>query len=69
VSVKSIAVAVQSVVELERVIEQVARQSTSALVVLPDLFNATNRQSIIALATRQLRGNPDVEQTSPNDRV
>jgi putative ABC transport system substrate-binding protein len=52
VSVKSIAVAVQSAVELERVIEQVARQSTSALVVLPDLFNATNRQSIIALAAR-----------------
>src|SRR5262249_43834100 len=50
VSVKSIAVPVQSAVELERVIEQVARQSTSALVVLPDLFNATNRQSIIALA-------------------
>jgi putative ABC transport system substrate-binding protein len=52
VSVKSSAVAVQSAVELERVIEQVARQSTSALVVLPDLFNATNRQSIIALAAR-----------------
>jgi putative tryptophan/tyrosine transport system substrate-binding protein len=52
VSVKSIAVPVQSAVELERVIEQVARQSTSALVVLPDLFNATNRQSIIALAAR-----------------
>ena len=51
-SVKSIAVAVQSAVELERVIEQVARQSTSALVVLPDLFNATNRQSIIVLAAR-----------------
>ena len=33
-------------------IEQVARQSTSALVLLPDLFNATNRQSIIALAAR-----------------
>jgi len=51
-SVKPIAVAVQSAVELERVIGQVARQSTSALVVLPDLFNATNRQSIIALAAR-----------------
>jgi putative ABC transport system substrate-binding protein len=51
-SVKSVAVAVQSAVELERVIEQVARQSTSALVVLPDLSNATNRQSIIALAAR-----------------
>src|SRR5262249_6111268 len=48
----SIAVPVQSAVELERAIEQVARQSTSALVVLPDLFNATNRQSIIALAAR-----------------
>jgi putative ABC transport system substrate-binding protein len=52
VSVKSSAVAVQSAVELERVIEEVARQSASALVVLPDLFNATNRQSIIALAAR-----------------
>src|SRR5215475_10100886 len=51
-SLKSVAAAVQSTFELERVIEQVARQSTSALVVLPDLSNATNRQSIIALAAR-----------------
>ena len=35
---------------MEGVIEQVARESESALIVLPDLFTATNRQSIIALA-------------------
>jgi hypothetical protein len=35
---------------MEGVIEQVARESGSALLVLPDLFTATNRQSIIALA-------------------
>jgi hypothetical protein len=34
------------------VIEQFARESDSALLVLPDLFTATNRQSIIALAAR-----------------
>jgi putative tryptophan/tyrosine transport system substrate-binding protein len=32
------------------VIEQFSRESESALIVLPDLFTATNRQSIIALA-------------------
>src|SRR5438874_8301654 len=37
---------------MEGVIEQFARESESALLVLPDLFNATNRQSIIALAAR-----------------
>jgi putative ABC transport system substrate-binding protein len=50
-SVKSIPVAVHSAVEIERALEQVAREN-SALIVLPDLFNATNRQSIIALAAR-----------------
>jgi putative ABC transport system substrate-binding protein len=39
-------------VEIERALEQIARESDSALLVLPDLFNATNRQSIIALADR-----------------
>ena len=33
-------------------IEQIARESASALLVLPDLFTATNRQSIIALTAR-----------------
>ena len=37
---------------MERVIEQFARASDSALLVLPDLFTATNRRSIIALAAR-----------------
>jgi putative ABC transport system substrate-binding protein len=34
------------------VIEQFARASDGALLVLPDLFTATNRRSIIALAAR-----------------
>ena len=51
-SVKSIPAAVHNAVEIERALEQVARESYSALLVLPDLFNATNRQSIIALAAR-----------------
>jgi len=51
-SVKSIPAAVHNAVEIERALEQVARESDSALLVLPDLFNATNRQSIIALAAR-----------------
>jgi putative ABC transport system substrate-binding protein len=51
-SVKSIPAAVHNADEMERVIEQFARASDSALLVLPDLFNATNRQSIIALAAR-----------------
>jgi putative ABC transport system substrate-binding protein len=37
---------------MEREIEQFARGSDSALLVLPDLFTATNRQSIIELAAR-----------------
>jgi putative ABC transport system substrate-binding protein len=37
---------------MEHVIEQFARESDSALLVLPDLFTATHRQSIIALAAR-----------------
>jgi len=51
-SVKSIPAAVHNAVEIERALEQVARESDSALLVLPDLFNATNRQSIIGLAAR-----------------
>jgi putative ABC transport system substrate-binding protein len=51
-SVKSIPAAVHNAVEIERALEQVARESDSALLVLPDLFNATNRQSIIELAAR-----------------
>src|SRR5262245_23748061 len=37
---------------MEHVIEQFARASDGALLVLPDLFTATNRQSIIELAAR-----------------
>jgi putative tryptophan/tyrosine transport system substrate-binding protein len=51
-SVKSIPAAVHNAVEIERALEQVARESDSALLVLPDLFNVTNRQSIIALAAQ-----------------
>jgi ABC-type uncharacterized transport system substrate-binding protein len=51
-SVKSIPAAVRNAVEIETALEQVARESDSALLVLPDLFTATNRQSIIALAAR-----------------
>ena len=51
-SLKSIPAAVHNAVEIERALEQIAREPDSALVVLPDLFNATNRQSIIALAAR-----------------
>ncbi len=51
-SIKSIPAAVHNAIEIERALEQVARESDSALLVLPDLFNATNRQSIIALAAR-----------------
>jgi putative tryptophan/tyrosine transport system substrate-binding protein len=52
VSIKSIPAAVHNAVEIERALEQIARESDSALLVLPDLFNATNRQSIITLAAR-----------------
>src|SRR5215472_17229703 len=51
-SVKSIPAAVHNAVQIERALEQIAREPDSALLVLPDLFNATNRQSIIALAAR-----------------
>src|SRR5262249_38865793 len=51
-AVKSIPAAVHNAVQIERALEQIAREPDSALLVLPDLFNATNRQSIIALAAR-----------------
>jgi len=51
-SIKPFDAAVHNADEMERVIEQFARESDSALLVLPDLFTATNRQSIIALAAR-----------------
>src|SRR4029453_17809420 len=49
-SLKPFAAAVHDADEMERVIEQFARASDGALLVLPDLFTATNRRSIIALA-------------------
>jgi putative tryptophan/tyrosine transport system substrate-binding protein len=49
-SVKPFAAEVHDADEMERVIEQFARESDGALLVLPDLFTATNRQSIVAIA-------------------
>src|SRR6266498_2972276 len=49
-SLNPFAAEVRNAAEMEGVIEQFARESASALIVLPDLFTATNRQSIIALA-------------------
>src|SRR6266404_944355 len=43
-SVKPFAAAVHNTAEMEREIEQFARGSDSGLLVLPDLFTATNRQ-------------------------
>jgi len=51
-SVKPFAAAVRNADEMEGVIEQFARASDGALLVLPDLFTATNRRSIVALAAR-----------------
>ena len=51
-SVKPSAAAVHNADEMERAIEQFARASDGALLVLPDLFTATNRRSIVALAAR-----------------
>jgi putative ABC transport system substrate-binding protein len=50
--VKPFAAAVHNTDEMERAIEQFARASDGALLVLPDLFTATNRRSIVALAAR-----------------
>src|SRR5262249_21481258 len=49
-SVKPFAAAVHDADEMEGVIERFARASDGALLVLPDLFTATNRQSIVAIA-------------------
>ena len=51
-SVKPFPAAVHDVEEIEHTIEQISRESDSALLVLPDLFTATNRESIITLAAR-----------------
>jgi len=51
-SVKPFPATVHDVDEIERTIEQISRESDTALLVLPDLFTATNRESIIALAAR-----------------
>jgi putative ABC transport system substrate-binding protein len=51
-SIKLFAAKVRNADEMEGVIEQFAREPDSALLVMPDLFTATNRQSIIALAAR-----------------
>src|SRR5207248_10695755 len=50
--IKLLAAEVRNADEMEGVIEQFAREPDGALLVLPDLFTATNRQSIIALAAR-----------------
>src|SRR5262247_312389 len=55
-SVKPFAAAVHNADEMEYVIEQFARASDGALLVLPDLFTATNRRSIIALAAQHPAG-------------
>jgi putative tryptophan/tyrosine transport system substrate-binding protein len=51
-SIKPFAAAVHNADEVEREIEQFAREPDGALLVLPDLFTATNRQSIIALTAQ-----------------
>jgi ABC-type uncharacterized transport system substrate-binding protein len=51
-SIKPFAAAVRNADEVEREIEQFAREPDGALLVLPDLFTATNRQSIIALTAQ-----------------
>ena len=51
-SIKPFDAAVHNADEMERVIEQFARDPDSALLVLPDLLTATNRQSIVELAAR-----------------
>src|SRR5262249_27760819 len=51
-SIKPFAAEVRNADEMEGMIEQFAREPDSALLVLPDLFTATNRRSIIALAAR-----------------
>jgi putative ABC transport system substrate-binding protein len=52
-SIKPIAVAVHHAVEMERMIDQIALQPNSGLLVLPDLFTSANHRAIIATAARQ----------------
>jgi putative ABC transport system substrate-binding protein len=49
-SLNPFAAEVHNAAEMEGVIERIAREPGSALIVLPDLFTATNRQSIVGLA-------------------
>jgi len=49
---KLLAAEVRNADEIEGVIEHFAREPDGALLVLPDLFTTTNRQSIVALAAR-----------------
>jgi putative tryptophan/tyrosine transport system substrate-binding protein len=51
-SIRPFAASVHNADEMEREIEQFAREPDGALLVLPDLFTTTNRESIIALAAR-----------------
>jgi ABC-type uncharacterized transport system substrate-binding protein len=51
-SIKPFAASVHNADEMEREIEQFAREPDGALLVLPDLFTTTNRELIIALAAR-----------------
>jgi putative ABC transport system substrate-binding protein len=51
-SIKVFAAELRNADEMEGVIKQFARERDGALLVLPDLFTTTNRQSIIALAAR-----------------
>jgi putative tryptophan/tyrosine transport system substrate-binding protein len=49
---KLLAAEVRNADEIDGVIEHFAREPDGALLVLPDLFTTTNRQSIVALAAR-----------------
>jgi putative tryptophan/tyrosine transport system substrate-binding protein len=50
--IKLLTAQVRNADEMEGVIKEFAREPNGALLVLPDLFTATNRRSIIALAAR-----------------
>ena len=51
-SLKAVAAQVRSVAELNLAIETFAREPNGALLVLPDVFNAANREQLFALAAR-----------------
>ena len=51
-SVEAVAVPARQASEIEIGIEQVAHAPNSGLLVLPDVFNSTNRRAIISLAAR-----------------